>query len=93
MLLSKPWKVPGATGGKDREENKNRTSGSQDVQLKILPSGTHCFKHVTESINTILITWSCEADIAQLSPLHLWSLLVADHCSLNRHLPWASVGF
>lgn len=41
-------------------------SGSQDVQLKILASGTHCFKHVTESINTILITWSCKTNIVEL---------------------------
>lgn len=33
------WKVPGAPGGKDREENKNRTSGSQDVQLQSQPLG------------------------------------------------------
>lgn len=57
------WKVPGAPGGKDREENKNRTSGSQDVQLKMLASGTHHLRHVIEPINTILITCSCKANV------------------------------
>lgn len=45
---------------------QNRMSGSQDVQLKIFASGIHCFKHVTESINTILITWSCKTNIVYL---------------------------
>lgn len=51
-------------------------SGSQDVQLKILPSGTHCFKHVPESINTVLITWVVKLTLPQLS----FALMVSFGC-------------
>lgn len=76
-------------GGKDGEENKNRTSQSQDVQLKILASETHCFKHVTKSVNTVLLTWGCKANVVWLSG---FMLMVLFDCRTLFNQPLHSMG-